>query len=98
MIFLAGEHFIIPENWKISVGHVSGALLLQATMAKQFEVGLQIWWHLMKGLAPYHAFTEIGNASEAKKLTRGTGHAHGPLSPSPRTARDTCAMAWVNFT
>ncbi|KAF1854980.1 hypothetical protein Lal_00045100 [Lupinus albus] len=30
-----------------------------------------------------------------KKLTRGTGHAHGPLSPSPRTARDTCAMAWV---
>ncbi|KAF1858874.1 hypothetical protein Lal_00043009 [Lupinus albus] len=32
------------------------------TMAKQFEIGLQILSHLMKGSAPYHAPTEIGNA------------------------------------
>ncbi|KAF1856492.1 hypothetical protein Lal_00046787 [Lupinus albus] len=44
----AGEHFIIPENWKISVGH--------ATMAKQFEVGLQIWCHFHEGVGALPCF------------------------------------------
>ncbi|CAL0301834.1 unnamed protein product [Lupinus luteus] len=64
---------------------------LQATMAKQFRVPLQMCRHFLKGSASYDAFSEIGNASETSmNLTRGTGHFHRALG--------TCAMAWVTFT
>ncbi|KAF1855320.1 hypothetical protein Lal_00046661 [Lupinus albus] len=91
----AGEHFIIPENWKISVGHGSAPyhafteignaprthvpiVDLAPTNRTQPSFGFihkhtQPWLNnsklaskfgaiFMKGSAPYHAFTEIGNA------------------------------------
>ncbi|OIV90321.1 hypothetical protein TanjilG_14719 [Lupinus angustifolius] len=75
-------------------------------MAKKLRVPLQIWRHFMKGPMSYDAFTEIGNAREARishdarvmawvSFTKHSDHVpcHRSLSPS---TREKCVMASIS--
>jgi hypothetical protein len=86
--------------------HRLGVVLLsetsQATRPKQSGAAPQTWRHFTKGSAPYDAFTDIANASEAKvshearvTFANRSGHVpwHGSLSPS----RTRTHVSWPRF-